>query len=121
MALSSTDIDRDWSRQELEGLSPGQLTWLTWRKHYRNAAFFGPALILIYFVSQLLGAVGVAIGWAGLLFAAVLAVYHAVGVFVLLLVLVRQPNLWKLTQSGIVAASAVFYGALAIVLWSGLR
>jgi hypothetical protein len=37
MTLSSANIDRAWSREELERLPPRELTWLTWRRHYRNA------------------------------------------------------------------------------------
>jgi hypothetical protein len=74
-----------------------------------------------YYISQLAGLFGAIVGWMALLLVAAFAVYNVSGVIVLLFVLTRQPTRWKLTQSVIVAMSAVFYAALAIVLWAGLR
>jgi len=121
MVLSSDEVDRKWSREELEELSAGELTWLTFRRHYRNAAFFGPLAIAAYYVSQLLGRAGAIVGWIALLLVASFAAYNAVGVLVLIFVFARQPSFSKLVQSAIVAMSCAFYAALAIVLWSALR
>lgn len=119
-AFSDFDVDRAWGQGELIDLSERQLTLLVWKKHYKNACFFGPFGVAIYYATTLFGWLGHAVGWAVLLMFAFFVLHSVFAGILRAVATAFEPSGWKILQVVIVFVSAAFYGLIMLVLWRAL-
>ena len=64
--FTERDLDRQWSPDELDVLSEGDLTKLSFLRNYKNFIFFVPTAFVLYFIGQRFGVIGKILGWVGI-------------------------------------------------------
>ena len=101
-------------------LSDRELTGLVFQKHYKNACWFGPFGVILYYLTIILGPIGTIIGWFGLLQFSFFALSELVGLMVRGAAIAVRPNGWGILQLGILLFSTIYYAGLAYLMWLGI-
>ena len=86
--FSEKDLDRSWPSSETNKLSDRELTILAFKRDRKNAIFFFPQAIVLYFLAKHLGIFGQVLGWIGVVLLGLFALQNIInfftGVFVLI-------------------------------------
>ena len=109
--FSENDLDRSWSSSEINELSDRELTILAFKRDRKNAIYFFPQAIVLYFLAKHLGIFGQVLGWIGVTLLGLFALQNIINFFVGVFVLITSHKVKDIPEK-----SSIGWKSLAVLL-----
>jgi len=95
---SENDLDRSWSTSEINGLSDRELTILAFKRDRKNAIFFFPQAIGLYFLAKHFGVFDQVLGWVGIVLLGLFTLQNTINLFVGIFVLITNHKIKNISE-----------------------
>jgi len=127
---SENDLDRSWSASEINGLSDRELTILAFKRDRKNAIFFFPQAIGLYFLATHFGVFGQVLGWVGIVLLGLFTLQNTINLFVGIFVLITNHKIknipeknnfkWKSLAVLLSLTNIVIYSVAVAIICAGI-